>query len=242
MQCTPTGNRSSWPRKGFAGIVGKPRALGGTRLVQSVANNGRNPNNGKEEKPMNHLDKKIVLEKLTPAQRRVVIAKDVIAALDAKKINAQPGIYCEIDLAFEEVVGKDLRSKIPDAKQCNVCALGAIFVAKVARFNDFNVGKENYGSFVGDDTEIVDVGGGDIRSNLSEYFDDIQLGLIESAFEKITDFAYSAFYDRSKSGRVTPEENRLCDRAACFSRSNNPEFRMRKIMQNIIDNHGTFKP
>lgn len=54
------------------------------------------------------------------AAARVLIAKDVLARLDAKTLIATEGTYCE--------------APVPDrALPCKVCALGAFFVAKADR-------------------------------------------------------------------------------------------------------------
>lgn len=194
---------------------------------------------------MNHLDKKIVLEKLTPAQRRVVIAKDVIAALDAKKINAMQGTYCDTDLNFRSISGKSLREALPAAKKCDVCALGALFMAKVGRFNDFTVDTHNAGY----SHENFGVGSQEtLHENLKDYFTPIQLGLIETAFENNSEFARWAFEDvnvaamGSDNYELLPEQRKLVSRAKRFTRAKNTAERMRKIMLNIVTNRGEFKP
>jgi hypothetical protein len=90
--------------------------------------------------------------KLTPAQKRVLIAKDVIAQLRAKTLKAERGTYVAIipkQGKYENVfktsdvgnvdVSDVLKKRV---KRCNVCAVGSVFIAHAIRFNRLPVDDE----------------------------------------------------------------------------------------------------
>lgn len=88
-------------------------------------------------------------KKLTPAERRVLVAKDVLAALKAGRLSAQRGTYLSIDKWDEygnsaacEPYRKsvDARSEFAKFDQCGVCARGACVIAAIERFDRVSVG------------------------------------------------------------------------------------------------------
>jgi len=194
--------------------------------------------------------------KLKPAQQRVAIAKDVIAALAAKKLKATPGTY----LSVEKFTGKDipkgkdeLQSVLQKVETCNVCALGAAFVCTVALADNLKVrGLLEGHSRYWDDEKDEDVKGkvaylsvrsSDMHDYLGKFFDFNQLWLIENAFEN------ADLHDKYKFGEATVDENgdetsfsKSFDKASAFASKSSPTKRMIKIMENIIKNEGTFKP
>lgn len=184
---------------------------------------------------------------MTPVEKRVQIAKDVIAALDSNGIVAQKGTYGDfvpverrgsyLDMEFatdayyaarDEYWKGDAQDAILEGSiSCNVCAIGAVFTCAVARMDKLTL----------KDLEIAP------RSSMleyvSEFFDKLQLELMECAFELNTD---QVRYDH--------DDDDLLRKAVDFGYAANiatatmtrAEARMRAIMENIIANGGEFRP
>ena len=156
----------------------------------------------------------IDLSKIPKAEARVLIAQDVLNQLNLKKIIATSGTYFAFeDVPFDE---KDFLREILDKTQCQVCALGSLYYSRVQVANETRcdvVGK------IDDDEVTNSISNTEtIMPDLSQYFDWSALDKIENYFEGW--FEGSTFYDNNPD----------------------PEIRMRKIMQNIIDNNSDFKP
>lgn len=174
-------------------------------------------------------------EALSPEKQRVRIAKDVIAQLELKKIKATEGTYFEAfgvsldpDKGTESQRALQVDNVVKSAKQCQVCALGALFTAQVLIKDKLTV--EGADGWLDTWENTVGVPGDGARAYLEAHFSMDQLDLIESAFEKWTDedrFGYG--YNKLKAGKFG-EKYRY------------PRARMIAIMNNIIDNNGTFVP
>lgn len=173
-------------------------------------------------------------QKLPKSKRkaRIVIAKDVIKALHVRAILAEPGTY----FAIQGKDGKDLMGEahgkgdkqihalLKKTKDCQVCALGAMFTCHVARFDKVTV----------DDYENMA-----FSTSLEEYFPTKDLALIETAFEQNPSPAYATFHEvRDKHSTsdlvlIGRAWGRAWPQAA---------DRMMAIMVNIVENDGTFDP
>ncbi len=186
-----------------------------------------------KSKPRSHEAKKPAAKfaKMTPAQKRVAIAQDVIAGLKAKRLVASPGVYVQI-LAKSKMVterdvknGVELQAKLAKVKRCNVCALGGVFVAAVDRFNGIkcnsDIGLTKPGEYDGFSYggEVDDVV---MKEHLRKFFSVPQLEDIEMAFEGFD-----------------PNGCRINDNA-WTQRIRNSTERMSAIMQNIIKHKGRF--
>lgn len=149
----------------------------------------------------------------TLEQQRVALAEDVIKYLGSAQIEACPGLYFAADVLPS---GVDARVAILEnpGMRCSVCALGSLFYAKVLAAN--GVRTEAWG-FVRFD-----------RRSLEAIFEKSQLDLIESAFEQDAMNNYSTDEVECEAASRTYED------------VNRAEERMRLIMQNIVDNGGTF--
>ena len=119
----------------------------------------------------------------------LVIAKDVIKWMDSKKmLVANAGyLYSSSDLFSFKDVGEnaDLRNKL-QGKECRVCALGAVFLTTVDRFNkvgcgDLSVEPNPY--LPEKDYTINHLRRDSLTKYLKRYFTPLQMGMIESAFE-----------------------------------------------------------
>jgi len=166
---------------------------------------------------------------MTPEQKRVVIATDVIAGLNSRRLNARNGTYVDfndkVGLDDEGNKDKEVNVVIKD-KKCDVCALGAMFISAVDRFDDLKVKN----SLAAEDHPTDGFGSAGVYGYLSRFFDYEQLTAMETAFE-----------GRS-IGRYV-EDPELRERCYAFCKyEGNSEKRMRMVMNNIIDNNGKFIP
>jgi hypothetical protein len=164
-------------------------------------------------------------EKLSPARKRVQIAKDVIAQIQANKIVPTNSIYFDLNFRLKDLDGQKLSLQNiliekPDYA-CRCCAKGAMFVAKAEKYNQCDVLIHEDG-----DCHVYNE---EISENLSDIFSLEQLGLIESAFEA-TIYYYDGDYDK----------HRIASRM--FQPTDDSKDRMIMIMENIIFNKGTFVP
>jgi len=156
----------------------------------------------------------IDLSKIPKAEARVLIAQDVLNQLNLKKIIATKGKYFEFKGGvFDD---NDFLHEVIARSPCEVCALGSLYYSRVQLANETKCDVVRSPAY-GRDINLIN-NSGTMDEDLLRYFDGEQLAEIESFFEgwsEALEFAYN-----------NPD----------------PEIRMRKIMQNIIDNNGDFKP
>jgi hypothetical protein len=177
-------------------------------------------------------------EKLSPSDKRVAIARDVLAQLDAGRITAEAGVYVRsfdlVNLIEESAKDAQLQNLLPEVEECNVCALGSMFICGVNIANKLPV--------KGLTTFEEEVSGSDAKKYLRRFFTNGQLGLIESAFET------GDMLDNYS--RVSQHDANLLRAAILFGQlfdleddyQTGDELRLRAIMENIIVNKGTFRP
>ena len=143
--------------------------------------------------------------KLPPHKKRVVVAKDVIAALDANQYIAQTGHYVNnfkfsplesatrgIERFTDEWYERRGKTRDVDAQvallkgqvSCNVCAIGGVFMCAVERMDKIQLNELERG-----------------RSRMVDYLDGMfsaeQLDLMEIAFEGSLEHAQSERYKPS---------------------------------------------
>lgn len=155
-------------------------------------------------------------DKLPKAEQRVLIAKDLIARLNAKKFKAQPMVYLRapVDVSDKEALVKDALAKVP----CRGCQIGGFFVCAIDRHNSLKINDVS----LGDRGDGKSFDADEMRSYLGQWFSPVTLLDVEAVFEG----------DVSSGGiDFTP----IC---RVFS----PDKRMRLIANNIIANKGIFKP
>lgn len=148
--------------------------------------------------------------KLTKAEKRVWIAKDVIARLDSRQISPRGGAFWSNDFLFKNK-SDNIQFAVTRTRQpCEVCAKGGLFVTWAANFNSFK--------FSDGFNDI------NLPPEILNLFGKNQLTLIEIAFEARWYDWWDLMEDEEKQGDVNPKyKNDL-----------------RGIMQNIIDNAGIF--
>lgn len=164
--------------------------------------------------------------------QRVIIAKDVIAQIEAERYFAKGGSY--IRISEEDDYRGSVKENFQNIKHCKVCALGGCFLS-IVRFKN-NV----------DFDELTDIGAMQFAHNnkfkqiLTSIFSIQQLILIENAFENgwFGESPIFGSYDE-KYSVSRQDKHEAWEFGQQFSNQND---RLIAIMQNIIDNKGTFKP
>jgi len=163
---------------------------------------------------------KVPFNRLTREEKRVAIAKDVLAQIKAKRFEARCGIY--VSGKAEPGSTKEPFAAAPkEIKKCNVCALGSLFMAKGDLVPNTLDRLEIYDGFIGSERPAEQLGA---------YFSQDQLDLIESAFEGA---------DYSHDG--TSYREIVVDRFYGWEASQEDQNELLKcIMANIVRNRGTF--
>src|SRR5687767_4934603 len=119
-------------------------------------------------------------DRMTPAQKRVAIAKDVLKHIRSKWLKPTHGEYFNVPgVRSFYPDGQDVRAIIKSFSSCRVCAIGACFSAAVNRFDELRLGLT-----CGDSNIIQSISGPDgMKNYLGQWFIDEQLYLIEEVFE-----------------------------------------------------------
>lgn len=173
---------------------------------------------------------KIKFKRMTPAQKRVAIAADVLSRLEVAMLIPHSGDLFGGDL-FRRVNsddGDDSGQALINSIQCEACAKGALVCSWVGNFNKATVGDLECYDF---DLEIESY-----PEELLKLFGRDQLDLIEAHFEG-TVFEYSS---DATATRVL--EIDAADRVGDYCFESAYEGKLKKIMKNIIKNEGTFIP
>lgn len=155
---------------------------------------------------------------MTPSQRRVAIAKDVILQIKASRYKTGHTGYIEDFKPQNGVSIHDapLQKTICNMESCRVCARGAMVLSAIKKFNNYNdprlITEEHYDTYT-------------LRAAESLYFSENQAVLIESAYE-----------------RRSLNPTKACDAAVRYGKSlsGRKSERLIQIMRNIIRNHGKF--
>ena len=188
-----------------------------------------------------------------PAEKRVLVAKDVIEQLDAQLFKAgRQGFLSttyqwekELWGAYGDLKNVSLQEELlkTDGTACTVCALGAVFVSCTLFNNQTSLldGIRDEGPKIGYHLSQDH----DFANGMTEVFDKAQLALIEQAFE-----CGRGYYQPGNLGGVaagaSAEYRQLFivnHAAETFGMAHaDSGQRLRAIMNNIIDNGGEFKP
>jgi hypothetical protein len=195
---------------------------------------------------------------LTPAQKRVAVAQDVLLWLRTKKLLPRAGTYLKVlepatapvrDYLTDIHIPTSTVVKV-NGNSCHACALGSVFAAYAER------GAAN----IGDAwlSRGFDTFAQAMHSKLGDVFSSEQLTLIECAFERSSCFEYAGGEELSgeakdaaaqfgwRVARSVPdfEWDETGDYSdAEFAHERQVDARvLRAIMNNIIDNGGTFIP
>ena len=165
-------------------------------------------------------------EASTPEERRVLIARDVIAGLALNVFRPTRGQFV-LDADGGDVPIEQAQTLADSRVPCEVCAVGALFVSSLALYDRFE--RDFSGPIWSDDF---------VSANAKEfvrlnYFSGPQADLIEVAFEGVTTHVWEDEVDLEgvEDALAFGEEWAL-----------NPVERLAAIMQNIVENNGEFVP
>ena len=171
-------------------------------------------------------------KKANKAQKRVMIAQDVLAQLKAKRYVAESGCWVQAnynsavplaDIKYKDSV-QDLFAE-KTIESCNVCALGGLFMS-CTNFNnntlleELDDVSEDLGNLIDEEEQL--------SNKLNKIFSTNQLKLIEMYFE-----ANGGFF------REDDEDNRI---GVFYNKNSSDKKRLQLIMENIVENNGTFVP
>lgn len=229
------------------------------RMIDAIARAG-----AKKEKAV--LARENAFRKLSSARKRVAVAKDALDMIRVKLLRPTNGLWFILTNAHGVPLAdnyelknrfanrrsdgdRDLRQELfssgasgaSEATACEACALGALFASVVHIDNKMPLSEL---------TSDAEAEFKTVRNRLLPYFSMVQLELIELAFEQIEYHCRRFFHP---SGMSTPDLDPGQDpdpdpdlarrRALNFcDPSMTVERRMVKILENIIENKGTFVP
>lgn len=204
-----------------------------------------------------------IFKKATVTQKRVLIAKDVIAQIKANKIKPEQGSFVQVEkvknfissseadkrtgawnyamnrLSDSEGSDADVRQLYLDntIQQCSCCALGGMFMSCTLYNNNTTVEDLCYaGADIGD--VILEEGDKSLPNGLNKFFSVAQLKLIEQTFEGDQGAINSGMDDGT--GEIIDKFSPQAE--AFYTKYKKPKDRLIAIMQNIVKNNGTFKP
>jgi hypothetical protein len=188
----------------------------------------------------------------SPAQKRVLIAKDVIKQIKAKRFIAAQGSWLWLgDKYGNNIAGPFVGEAEPStqiqamflsgaAPTCECCALGGIMMACTLYNNNQTVEDLAADSNIGRNVRL----GNAFSNGLHRFFSRQQLALIECAFEGGRgEFFVNLDSTFSRSSLLQNVSLNTLNRALDYEKAYpKADKRMIAIMRNIVKNNGTFKP
>lgn len=174
-----------------------------------------------------------IYNKSSADEKRVMIAQDVLKMLDMQMLKADCGTvnsmssdnYSDINTEFDCSI-QELMFSEPGFK-CECCADGALIMGMIGRENKMNSfefgGNNNF-----HDLEFT---------RLRKRFSQKQIAYIEWAFEG---FLHKDYYVSGNEISFTQEEVRKVKDFYLDSEYHDTDVRLRKIMENIVQNKGKF--
>ena len=185
--------------------------------------------------------------RMTKAEKRVEIAKDVLKQIKANKYKPTSGVWVmdtngnEVDDLIYRVRDEDCDA-IVDLKKdvvcqlngkCSVCALGSLFVSAIDKFNHTKLSPNCYMDF----TEYKNSD----YNPLLKWFSAKQLLLIESTFEnRYGAWTENTVYVLSSKEMIYWDDVVIPAIYAYCKKYQDETSRLKAIMNNIIRNKGTF--
>jgi hypothetical protein len=184
--------------------------------------------------------------KMTRAQQRVTLAKDIIKNVISGKFIAEQGSYVSfnydnyVDNVRAQALIADARGSgtqdklqmcqvFEAAEKCTVCGIGGAYVAAVLRADKLTL--DRAGS-LGNDVPM--------RKYLDQFFSREQQALIECAFEGDSTFQYISHDSNVTGAQTTRAKARSASKFG--QKFDEPDERLIAIMENVIENDGTFIP
>lgn len=179
----------------------------------------------------------VTLDGKTKAQKKIIIAQDIIANIHAQIYLAKKGTYVEnvtdgIDIQMEEAYNWEympVKENFGKIKSCNVCGIGACLMS-ITKFNN----RLNFKDLLlgtNWDTEQLEL--------LTEIFTPEELTMIELAFEG--DWSESNHNIGRDDLKVNLSDTKIKKVIQFHELYNDDEARLVAIMESIINNKGVIK-
>lgn len=168
------------------------------------------------------------------AERRVLIAQDIIDRIRVKQFKPETGVWAHVDGIGGANSKDSVQTIINGGSTCECCAVGGMLLSCIAFKNRVTVNDvEEKEALSGN--EVLGYGdwGNRDKTGLKKLFGQQQLSVIEYCFEDGQGVASQDDLPSSKIDRIQDY---------CGNLPGEPDKRMLVIMKNIIDNNGTFKP
>ncbi len=185
---------------------------------------------------------------MSKAQKRVKIAQDVIAQITAGKLHPGKGTWLLFGVIDDDGIGKEItryvsgKTEVRDVikeQTCTACALGSLFTCAVNLHDKLPVKNLFANRYMrADDTAKVSFSETDILY-LKKFFTPYQLALIEAAFELGQE---SLFRYAGDQHPLFKHDNRRVHAYTFGRQYTDSANRLLAIMENIIENEGTFNP
>lgn len=214
------------------------------------------------QKPIDFKKRNARFAKLSNAQKRVAIAKDVLRQIQNEKFIPQAGKFVSVpdydDFFVFQNKNASLQKMLPQLGPCEVCALGGLFLsctnlnnkARVSAIMENVRPSQNFDN-TGEAYQMNDMflNGKKFSNDLNRFFSNYQLMLIEIAFERgfgavgrvnFSCNTYVNYLGQIKS--ITPEIKAAAEFSEKTDTDQSSEYRMITIMKNIIRNKGRFRP
>lgn len=171
-----------------------------------------------------------LFSKMSPPERRVAIAKDVLLQLKSKRYKATSGIYIDFKNPLIEYDNVADLSDAPlcalsEGVKCDVCARGAMFMSACGLFDKLTASDMNMDA---DYSSTLDGFDSEFQKYESRFFSRAQLALIEAAFE-----------GNDVQDKLSAKEEEAA-RKWYKAHKGGAAVRLKAIMNNIIRNKGTF--
>jgi hypothetical protein len=168
---------------------------------------------------------------MSPAEKRVAIAHDVIEQLRLEKIYATQGTY--LNAPAGNAVLESNAAETFGSAACQACAIGSLLACAIGAQDSVTLSDVN--AIVG--LRSIEMAGSDAFRYLERYFDKEQMVMIETAFEGdlISDDVFE----------ISRQSEHECVDFHDYYRDEDGVDETRlltAIMQNIINNNGTFVP
>ncbi len=175
----------------------------------------------------------------TLAQKRVLIAKDVIAQLKDNRFVAETGTWTDMWSSgdFPHAVGFQETFLTDKSVSCNCCAVGSLFLGCTLYANKLLTDDIRADWSLGEDI----ISRKKFANGFQKLFSPKQLALIELAFEGQTEFVM----DDEDMDYTAPElsvEEEMAAVGGYYNDFKSPKARLIAIMENIVENNGTFEP
>jgi hypothetical protein len=170
---------------------------------------------------------------LSSQEKKIAIAKDAIQQIEIGKYKAKQsygyftlGEYMTQDNRYQI---SDLQCEIDKAETCSLCGMGAVFASRVRLGNDITNAKPD---------------GDDIVNILEDVFEEEELRLIEAAFEGDGNENYFETYEEYDEDEDTyfTDYEPLNNAVAFHDNELGASEMLIKILNNVIENNGEFKP